>query len=70
MRFLILRFLALDTLIPGHETGGEVVKIGTKVTNVKIGDIVAIDPNQGCHKCDFCRRAQPHFCPKVILGPV
>ena len=49
--------------IPGHETGGVVVEVGAKVTSVSVGDNVAIDPNRGCHKCEFCRASQPHFCP-------
>lgn len=53
-----------EKFIPGHETGGTVIEVGKKVTSVKVGDKVAIDPNRGCHKCEFCRRAQPHFCPK------
>ena len=50
--------------IPGHEAGGVVVGIGSKVTEVVVGDRVAIDPNRGCHNCAHCRRSNPHFCPK------
>ncbi|KAK4336714.1 hypothetical protein RND71_043558 [Anisodus tanguticus] len=34
----------------GHETCGRVVKVGKKVTNVKPGDVVAIEPAHLCFK--------------------
>ena len=47
-----------ERFIPGHESGGKVVAIGPAVSNIAVGDIVALDPNKGCHKCHFCRRSQ------------
>jgi len=52
-----------DRFIPGHESGGRVVEVGPSVSQVQVGDIVAVDPNRGCHKCNFCKNSQPHFCP-------
>lgn len=49
-------------LIPGHEAAGEVVKLGEKVTNLKVGDRVAVDPNVGCGYCDPCHRGEVHLC--------
>ena len=46
----------------GHEFAGEVVGIGSGVTSVKIGDRVAIDPNELCGRCDYCRNGIGHFC--------
>lgn len=49
-------------LIPGHEFSGRVVEIGREVTDVQIGDRVAVDPNLYCGQCDFCRNEQANHC--------
>jgi len=49
-------------VIPGHEFSGEIVEIGSEVTNVSVGDRVTIDPNIVDHTCHFCRRGQIHLC--------
>ncbi|MCB0046529.1 MAG: zinc-dependent alcohol dehydrogenase family protein [Caldilineaceae bacterium] len=49
-------------LIPGHEFGGTVVEIGRDVTDVAVGDRVAVDPNLYCGRCDFCRNEQANHC--------
>lgn len=53
-------------LVPGHEFAGEVVKVGSKVTGLKAGDRVTVDPNDMCGHCDPCREAQGHFCENMI----
>ncbi|WP_425590355.1 alcohol dehydrogenase catalytic domain-containing protein [Fictibacillus enclensis] len=42
-------------IILGHECAGIVVKTGDKVTKVKMGDRVAIEPGVPCGNCSFCR---------------
>ena len=32
-------------IVPGHEFSGEVVAIGSDVSNLKVGDVVAVDPS-------------------------
>ncbi|GAA3631057.1 zinc-dependent alcohol dehydrogenase family protein [Lactobacillus hamsteri] len=49
-------------IILGHENSGIVVKIGTKVTNVKVGDHVTVDPNIYCGQCYYCRTSRPELC--------
>ncbi|MBK8045898.1 MAG: zinc-dependent alcohol dehydrogenase family protein [Anaerolineales bacterium] len=49
-------------LIPGHEFGGVVVATGHAVTDVRVGDRVAVDPNLYCGYCDFCRNEQSNHC--------
>lgn len=53
-------------LIMGHEFSGIVEKIGSKVKKVKVGDLVAIDPNNMCGECYFCKNAMEHFCENAI----
>lgn len=49
-------------LIPGHEFGGVIVEVGSDVTDLKVGQRVAVDPNLYCGHCDFCRNEQANHC--------
>lgn len=49
-------------LIPGHEFSGRVVEVGRDVSEVNLGDRVAVDPNLSCGRCDFCRSEQANHC--------
>lgn len=56
-------------LIMGHEAAGEVIKIGSNVTNVKPGDRVAIDPQVTCGICESCQHGWYSVCDnKKIIG--
>ena len=48
--------------ILGHECAGIVIKTGDKVTRVKTGDKIAIDPAVSCYDCDQCKSGRPHTC--------
>lgn len=50
----------------GHEIAGIVVEIGANVTEVKLGDRVAVDPNALCGSCYFCQRGDGHFCERMV----
>lgn len=49
-------------VVPGHEFAGEVVGVGSEVTEVQVGDQVAVDPSLHCHECYFCRRGRGNLC--------
>ena len=49
-------------VVPGHEYAGVVVEAGPGVTNVAVGDRVAVDPNFECGHCRACRRGWAHLC--------
>lgn len=49
-------------MILGHEFVGTIDELGSEVTIFKIGQRVAVDPNSGCCKCDYCHNANYHFC--------
>lgn len=49
-------------VIMGHEFSGEVVDIGKKVTNVKIGDRVVVEPMDVCGKCPACLEGKYNLC--------
>jgi 2-desacetyl-2-hydroxyethyl bacteriochlorophyllide A dehydrogenase len=49
-------------IIPGHELAGEVVAVGHDVTEVALGDQVAVDPSLYCFECYYCRRGRNNLC--------
>lgn len=55
--------LGSDPHILGHETAATVIKVGDKVTNVKPGDRVTLEPAIPCYSCEACRRGENNLCP-------
>ncbi len=56
-------------LVVGHEFSGEVIKLGSQVTNVKLGDIVSAETHIVCGVCEFCKRKEYHVCENTkIIG--
>lgn len=53
-----------DYLIIGHESFGEVVEVGPKVANIKVGDLVYIMVRRPCdhRECIPCRAGRQDFC--------
>jgi 2-desacetyl-2-hydroxyethyl bacteriochlorophyllide A dehydrogenase len=49
-------------IVLGHELAGEVVEVGTEISNLKKGDRVSIDPNIYCGTCEYCRSNRAHLC--------
>jgi 2-desacetyl-2-hydroxyethyl bacteriochlorophyllide A dehydrogenase len=49
-------------IVPGHEFCGEVVAVAKDVTNVKVGDFVAVDPSLFCGHCRQCRAGRFNLC--------
>ena len=64
------RHPATENVIMGHEFCGEVVEIGSQVTNCKLGDRVVMDQNAACGHCEECRRGFPNACLTVFSAPV
>jgi L-iditol 2-dehydrogenase len=48
--------------IIGHECSATVTQIGPKVTRVKVGDTVAVNPAVSCHQCEQCRMGRENTC--------
>ncbi len=51
----------------GHECSGEVVEVGKKVTSLRPGDRVTMEPGIPCGKCEFCRSGRYNLCPDVVF---
>ena len=50
----------------GHEYVGEIVEMGSGVTNLKIGDRVTGEGHIACGHCRNCRRGKLHVCENSI----
>jgi (R,R)-butanediol dehydrogenase/meso-butanediol dehydrogenase/diacetyl reductase len=48
----------------GHEFSARVVEVGHDVSDVRLGDRVAIMPAIVCGRCEYCRRGLGHLCVK------
>jgi L-iditol 2-dehydrogenase len=54
-----------DTHILGHESAGTVLAVHPSVSNLKVGDRVAIEPNIICHECEPCLTGRYNGCERV-----
>ena len=48
--------------IVGHELAGEVIEVGSDVSNVKVGDRVVIETVMGDGVCEYCRVQKYNIC--------
>ena len=53
---------AKSGVVPGHEFAGRVVALGDGVSDLSLGDGVAVYPIIACGGCDFCRRGLRNRC--------
>ena len=52
-------------MVMGHEAAGIVAAVADDVTDIKIGDEVAIHPVMPCYKCASCLRGLSHLCDEM-----
>ncbi len=56
-------------MVFGHEFSGDVVEIGSEVTEVKVGDKVAGETHIPCNHCRMCKSNKRHICENMkIIG--
>ncbi len=58
-------YIVNEPLILGHETAGEVAKVGSSVTHLKPGDRVALEPGVPSLCSDFVKRGLYNLCPSI-----
>ncbi|MGZ7443991.1 NAD(P)-dependent alcohol dehydrogenase [Paenibacillus sp. TH7-28] len=61
------RYEVKQPLVLGHELAGVVVETGERVTNVRAGDRVAVEPGVTCGKCAYCKSGRYNLCPEVAF---
>ena len=49
-------------IVLGHEVAGTVEAVGAKVTKVKPGDRIALNPSRPCGQCKFCQAGEQQHC--------
>lgn len=54
-------------IILGHECAGKVIAVGSDVTQVAVGDRVAIEPGTPCRDCRDCMAGRYHLCPDLVF---
>ena len=42
----------------GHESAGVVVKVGSRVAGIRVGDRVALEPGVSCGSCNICKEGK------------
>jgi threonine dehydrogenase-like Zn-dependent dehydrogenase len=50
----------------GHEYAGEVVEVGSAVTRVEVGDLVAVEAQVNCGRCRACLRGLTANCEHLL----
>ncbi|KAA8650695.1 NAD(P)-dependent alcohol dehydrogenase [Aspergillus tanneri] len=55
-------------MVLGHESSGVVIKTGHKVSHLKPGDRVAIEPGVPCRRCEYCRKGSYHLCSSMAFA--
>jgi len=59
-------YIAKPNTVLGHEFVGEVIKKGSAVSHLEIGDRVVVNPNDYCGVCVYCRKNMPNECQNII----
>ncbi len=55
--------------IIGHEFSGEVVRIGSAISGVQVGDHIATDPVIACGACRVCQKKRSNVCMNLqVIG--
>jgi len=51
-----------EPMILGHEVSGHISAVGTNVTHLRDGDLVAVSPSRPCHQCKYCHSGMLNQC--------
>jgi len=52
--------------IPGHEFSARLLE-DVESRSLSKGQLVAVDPAQPCHRCEWCRKGHHNLCPNVVF---
>ncbi|MEO9515628.1 MAG: L-idonate 5-dehydrogenase [Paracoccaceae bacterium] len=51
-----------EPMVLGHEVAGRIVELGAEVSDLDIGQLVAVSPSRPCHACTFCHEGTHNHC--------
>ena len=51
-----------EPMILGHEVSGRVIETGSAVTDLAVGDLVAVSPSRPCGDCQYCQKGLHNHC--------
>ncbi|RZJ48776.1 MAG: NAD(P)-dependent alcohol dehydrogenase [Flavobacterium sp.] len=55
--------------VPGHEIVGRVIKVGSEVTKLKVGDLAGVGCMvDSCHTCESCKQDLEQYCLTGFTG--
>lgn len=60
-------FVVKTPLVLGHEIAGTVAAVGRAVTEVAVGDRVAVNPSRWCGRCGPCRSGRLNLCDNIYF---
>lgn len=51
-----------EPMILGHEVSGHISALGAGVSDLAIGDLVAVSPSRPCGHCEYCQKGLQNHC--------
>lgn len=54
-----------DPIVMGHEFSAWVEELGQGVSDLQVGQLVAVEPGIPCGHCESCQHGHPNLCPRV-----
>ena len=60
-------FVVEQPLILGHEVSGVIVDVGADVSEARVGERVALEPQRPCRRCRQCKTGQQNLCAQMLF---
>ena len=65
--FGTIRLEETEVTLFGHEIAGEVAAVGAKVTGLRVGNRVAVNPSRSCKLCNYCQAGMQNHCLDMLF---
>ena len=63
----IADFVVREPLVLGHEASGTIRGVGSEVSDRRVGQRVAMEPQETCGRCQQCLSGRYNLCPDVLF---